>query len=174
MTQPRDDDVKFAGARTAYEFALWSLSDQVTSIHATDAKSERAFTLAVALAGLTAAVVTFELRGGDQSAYMVAAAFAVALLLTFLASAWCFFRAYSHAEWRLGPTSDYLLGLAAAQPRARFEHWLAEKIMDDVEANAPLLALKTMWSTRLFRVVVLETVLAGSAMLAVGITAAID
>ena len=52
-----DGDAQFSGASAALDFAVWSLTDQMRAIETTDAKSERALTVAMAVIACSRALL---------------------------------------------------------------------------------------------------------------------
>lgn len=162
----------FEGAGAALEFAIWSLDEQLLAIRTTDAKSERAITLAVAILALFSTALTFRMGGAGSAGAAMAIVAAVAVALSFVLAVWLFFRSYSWVNWYLGPDSERLLDVSSRHAEAASRQWLAEQVLASVEHNAAQLRAKTAWSTRLFRAVLLEAALAGLGVAAVAIASA--
>ena len=152
----------FEGAGAALEFALWSLDEQMLAIRTTDAKSEHAITLAVAILALFSTALTFRIDGAGSAEAAAAIVAAVVVAGCFVLAVWLFFRSYSWVNWYLGPDSERLLDVSSRHAEAASRQWLAEQILASVGHNAAQLRAKTAWSTRLFRAVLLEAVLAGA------------
>lgn len=156
----------FEGAGAALEFAIWGLSDQVRTIERTDAKSERAMTLAVAIFALFSGALTFQLDSPGRLATVVASVAAIAVAGCFVLAVWLFFRSYAAINWHLGPESERLLEISGEHAESRVRQWLAEQILASVAHNETSLKDKTVWSTRLFRAVLLEAAFAGAGVVA--------
>lgn len=127
------DDVggerEFEGAGAALEFAIWGLSDQVRTIERTDAKSERAMTLAVAIFALFSGALTFQLDSPGRLATVVASVAAISVAGCFVLAVWLFFRSYAAINWHLGPESERLLEVSSEHAEPRVRLWLAEQIL---------------------------------------------
>lgn len=162
----------FEGAGAALEFALWGLSDQVRTIERTDAKTELAMTLAVAIFALFSGALTFQLDSPGRLATVVASVAAIAVAGCFVLAVWLLFQSYRAVNWYLGPESERLLEISGEHAEPRVRQWLAEQILASVAHNETSLKDKTVWSTRLFRTVFLEAVLAGAGVAAVLIASA--
>ena len=162
----------FEGASAALEFAIWSLDEQMRAIQTTDAKSERAITLGVAIVALFSGALTFQLGGSDRAAAIMALGAAAMVAACFVAAVWLFFRSYAAVNWYLGPASERLLAVSGDHGDLRTRQWLAEEIFATVERNAEGLDTKTTRSTWLFRVVLMEAGIAGAGVAAIAISAA--
>ena len=164
--------MKYEGAAAALEFAMWSLDEQLRAIQTTDAKSERAITLGVAIVALFSGALTFQLGDSDRAATIVALCAAVLVAGCFIAAVWLFFRSYAAVNWYLGPASERLLAVSGDHGDLRTRQWLAEEIFATVERNAEGLDTKTTRSTWLFRAVLMEAGIAGAGIVAIAIFAA--
>ena len=159
----------FDGAAAAQEFAVWSLDEQLRAIRTTDAKSERAITLAVAILALFSGALTFQLDGAGRAGTLTALVAASGVAGCFVAAVWLFFRSYAAVNWYLGPESDRLLAVSSDYAEPQVRQWLAEQILAAVEHNAIRLQTKTARSTWLFRAVLLEAGAAGAGVIAVAV-----
>ena len=167
--QPASD---YEGAGAALEFAMWSLDEQLRAIQTTDGKSERAITLGVAIVTLFSGALTFQLGDAGRGVTMLALGTAVLVVGCFVAAVWLFFRSYAAVNWYLGPDSEELLAVSGEHGDLRSRQWLAEQLLSAVGHNAAGLQTKTIWSTWLFRAVLLEAVLAGGGVAALAILSA--
>ena len=154
----------FEGARAALEFATWSLNEQLEAIRQIDTKSQRVFTLAVAILVLLSGAGTLPLSDRPEWPIQSVVAGGITVLF-FIVAVWFFFHAQAATDLYLGPKGAHLLAIFAAQPDLRTRQWLAESIYGSIEHNAQLIHAKSKRYVRLTVAVLAEAILAGIAVL---------
>ena len=157
------DEREFEGAGAALEFAIWGLDEQMLAIRTTDAKSERAITLAVAILAISAAASTFlEADTPDVSNRIMWVLAFGTLILTFLAITWLSFRSQAALSMHLGPDGEHLLAISAEHTDRRTRQWLAEDVYRSIEHNESVFATKSKRYKRLAIAVLVEAIAAGA------------
>lgn len=158
MTSDSVRDESRSGAAAAFEFAQWSLSDQMRSVDASDTKVSATLSAAVAMAGFYAALIAFAADGASTETKAIAFGASATVIALLLTTVYFFFRAYGEKVWSTGPTTERLMAVAEEFPDEVVREWLARELMESVDDNAKPLADKGKWSERALRAAVGEAV----------------
>lgn len=144
------------GAAAAFEFAQWSLSDQMRSVDASDTKVSATLSAAVAMAGFYAALISFAADGASAETRVVAFGASAAVVVLLILTVIFFFLAYAEKAWQAGPTTERLMEVAAEFPDEIVREWLARELMESVDQNSIQLAEKAKWAEWALRAAVGE------------------